>query len=210
MEYPTESIRQVVEALTKLPGVGRKTGMRLALHLLSCPEADAIQLGEAVLHLRRTIAYCSVCHNLSDAAICAICADRARADDELCVVADIRDLIALERTHQYRGRYHVLGGVINPLAGIGPHQLNIEALVERVRGGAFAEVIFALNSTVEGETTAFYIARKLRGFGVRLSHLSRGIPVGSELEYADEATLARSLQLRTPYQDETLTAEANG
>ena len=197
MDYPSDSIRQVVEELAKLPGIGKKTALRLALHLLRTPPEDNNRLGQAILDLRRNTQLCSRCANLSDGEVCRICADLNRKQEMICIVADVRDVMALERTNHYFGVYHVLGGLINPLAGIGPAQLNIDTIVERAKD--VQEIILALPATPEGETTAFFIAKKLNGLKLRISNIARGIPVGSELEFADELTLARSIQQRTEY-----------
>jgi recombination protein RecR len=197
MDYPSDSIRRVVEELAKLPGIGKKTALRLALHLLRTAPEDNDRLGQAIQDLRRNTQLCTQCGNLSDGVRCRICCDTHRQTDVLCIVADVRDVMALERTHQYNGQYHVLGGVINPLAGIGPGQLNIESLSERAKD--VKEIILALPATPEGETTAFFIAKKLNGFSLKITNIARGIPVGSELEFADELTLARSIQQRTDY-----------
>lgn len=201
MEYLPESAARVAQALTTLPGVGPKTALRLTLHLLGRPAEEVEDLGQALLALRENARRCVVCNNLSEQETCAICRDPRRRDDSICVVADIRDLIALERTAEYKGRYHVLGGLVNPMEGVGPDELCIEPLIRRAESPEVEEVIFALSSSMEGETTAFYLAKKLRPTGVKLSHIARGVPVGSDLEYADELTLARALQYRTRYGD---------
>lgn len=197
LEYPSESIQRVIEGFAKLPGIGKKTALRLALHLLKCSVEDAEGLANAILALRKATRRCAICNNITEQEICAICNNPKRDRETICVVEDIRDVLALERTRQYQGLYHLLGGVINPLAGVGPAQLSIEPLVARAKN--CREVILALNATMEGETTAFYIAKKLKDFPVKISTLARGVPVGGELELTDEVTLARSLQQRTPY-----------
>lgn len=207
MEFPSKVIEAAVGELSRLPGVGRKTALRLALHILRKSEIEAEALGNAIISLRRDVKYCAKCGNISDAEICNICASPRRNQAQVCVVEDCKDVIAIENTNQYTGSYHVLGGIINPLAGIGPHQLNIEALVQRVATGECTEVIFALSSSIEGDTTAFYISKKLRNHPVRITSIARGIPVGSELEFTDEITLARSLMNRVDF---SVSSEASG
>jgi len=199
MEFPSKLIEAAVDELSKLPGIGRKTALRLALHLLRGEEAGTIALADALVRMRTGITYCQVCHNISDASVCDICANPLRDRALVCVVSDIRDVIAIENTGQYRGLYHVLGGVISPLEGIGPSDLNVQSLLERVGGpeGETREVILALSPTMEGDTTAFYLTRKLRDAGVKVSSIARGVPVGGELEYTDEITLGRSIVERT-------------
>lgn len=199
MEYPSQSIQTAVEQLSKLPGIGRKTALRLALHLLKAPESDAVQLGTAIVDLRRNTKRCTECGNLTDGTVCNVCSSPRRNRGTICVVEETRDLLAMEKTGQYNGLYHVLGGVINPMEGIGPGNLNIERLLERVQGGTCTEVIMALSSTMEGETTAFFLYKKLAGLPVTLTNIARGIPMGGELEFTDELTLGRSLQQRTVY-----------
>lgn len=183
--------------VSKLPGIGRKTSLRLMLHLLRQDKEVAENLANAVSRLRNEVRYCSVCHNISDTDVCPICANPQRDRSVICVVENIQDVMAVERTGQFRGLYHVLGGIISPMDGIGPSDLEIESLVERVKAGGVEEVIFALASTMEGDTTNFYISRKLQPLGVRLSVIARGISVGDELEYTDEVTLGRSIVNRT-------------
>lgn len=197
MEYPSKVIENAVAALSGLPGIGKKTALRLALHLLKQPLEEVDQLGTSLVALRRDIKYCKVCHNISDEETCRICSNNRRDNKIICVVEDTKDVIAIENTHQFQGLYHVLGGVINPLQGIGPSQLNIESLLERVKVTQCKEVIFALGANIEGDTTLFYISKKLKALGVKVSSIARGIPVGYELEYTDEVTLARSLINRT-------------
>jgi recombination protein RecR len=197
MEYPSKAIEEVVHELASLPGIGRKTALRLAFYILKQPEKEAERLGAAIIALRKSIRYCKQCFNICDEELCRICAHPRRNPKLICVVEDAKDVIALENTHQYNGVYHVLGGLINPLAGIGPSALNIEPLVARVRAQEAEEVIFAFSANIEGDTTAFYISKKLPLSGVRISSIARGIPVGMDLEFTDEVTLARSLQHRT-------------
>ena len=196
-EYSSQLLDNAVDELAKLPGVGRKTALRLALHLLrQTPEAvDAF--AHAISTLRHDVKYCSVCHNISDTDICPICADTHRDTHTICVVENIRDVMAVENTQQYNGRYHVLGGVISPMDGIGPADLAIDSLVARVGQGGIDEVILALSPTMEGDTTNFFISRKLAPYPVRLSVIARGISVGDELEYTDEVTLGRAILNRT-------------
>ncbi len=190
-------MERAVGEVSKLPGIGRKTSLRLMLHLLRQDKDVAENLANAVSRLRNEVRYCSVCHNISDTDVCPICANPQRDRSVICVVENIQDVMAVERTGQFRGLYHVLGGIISPMDGIGPSDLEIESLVERVKAGGVEEVIFALASTMEGDTTNFYISRKLQPLGVRLSVIARGISVGDELEYTDEVTLGRSIVNRT-------------
>ncbi len=197
MEYPSKIIEKAIQELSGLPGIGRKTALRLALHILKQTEEKATSLGEAIISLRKDIKYCQNCYNISDSDICNICSNMRRDKEILCVVEDTKDVIALEGTHQFNGMYHVLGGVINPMMGIGPSQLNIDSLIERTQKEGIKEVIFAFSASIEGDTTAFYIAKKITPFGVRVSSIARGIPMGLDLEYTDEITLGRSLLNRT-------------
>lgn len=197
--YNSYLLDSAVAELGKLPGIGRKTALRLALHLLRQPEEEVEALGNAVVKLRRETTYCCECHNISETDICEICASPKRERGMVCVVENINDVLAVEATSEYYGLYHVLGGLIAPLDGVGPSDLEIESLVERVKRNGVKEVILALSPTVEGDTTSFYIFRKLAETGVKVSVLARGISVGSELEYADELTLGRSLQNRVPF-----------
>lgn len=202
MDFPSKLIGSAVEELAKLPGVGRKTALRLALYLLRGEETGTVALADALVRMRTGIRYCDNCHNIADTPVCDICANPLRDRALLCVVSDIRDVIAIENTGQYRGLYHVLGGVISPLEGIGPSDLNVTSLMERVAGNEaeIREVILALSPTMEGDTTAFYLTRKLREAGVKVSSIARGVPVGGELEYTDEITLGRSIVERTMQQ----------
>ena len=187
-QYPSMLLEKAVGEFAKLPGVGRKTAMRLVLHLLRQDTAVVEAFGNAMITLKHEVKYCKVCHNISDTETCRICSNPARDASTICVVESIRDVMAVEATQQYRGLYHVLGGVISPMDGIGPSDLQIESLVERVKGGEVKEVILALSSTMEGDTTNFYISRKLDGMDVKLSVIARGISIGDELEYTDEVT----------------------
>jgi recombination protein RecR len=202
-QYPSQLLEKAVGEFAKLPGIGRKTAMRLVLHLLRQEKSAVEAFGNAIVTLKREVKYCKVCHNISDTETCLICANPNRDASTICVVESIRDVMAVEATQQFRGLYHVLGGVISPMDGIGPSDLEIDSLVERVKSGVVKEVIFALSPTMEGDTTNFYIFRKLESTGVKMSVLSRGISVGDELEYADEATLGRSIVNRMPFTGKT-------
>ena len=193
-------MERAVESFSQLPGVGRKTALRLVLHLLRQPLEDVDRFTDAVTRVRHDVKYCKVCHNISDTDICSICSDPRRDGSVVCVVENIQDVMAIENTQQYHGLYHVLGGIISPMDGIGPHDLSIDSLVERIDTGEVKEVILALASTMEGDTTNFYISRKLKDKDVKLSIIARGISVGDELEYTDEVTLGRSILNRTPFQ----------
>lgn len=200
MFYASRSIEQAVAALSQLPTIGRKTALRLVLHLLRMPDEQVQQIAQAIIALKRDTRKCNTCGNFTETEICNICASINRNKAMICVVEDTRDVLAIERTGQYNGVYHVLGGLIDPLGGIGPSQLNVDKLLERVGEMAEVEIILALNARTEGETTAFYLGRKLADFPqATVSVLARGLPLGSELEYTDELTLARSLQTRTRY-----------
>ena len=202
-QYSSVLLEKAVGEFAKLPGIGRKTALRLVLHMLRQPVSEAEAFADAVARLCREAKYCKVCHNISDSDVCEICSQPQRDATTVCVVETVRDVIAVENTSLYRGLYHVLGGVISPMDGIGPSDLQIDSLVERVKGGGVKEVIFALSPTMEGDTTNYYIYRKLDGTDVKMSVLSRGIAVGDELEYADEATLGRSLVNRMPFTGRT-------
>lgn len=195
--YPSQLLDKAVGELAKLPGVGRKTALRLALYMLRQTEEDVDKLASSLSELRHDIKYCRICHNISDEDVCPICSDKRRDLSTVCVVENIRDVMAVENTQQYGGLYHVLGGIISPMDGIGPADLEIDSLVERVKAGGVKEVILALSSTMEGDTTNFYISRKLAGENVRVSVIARGISVGDELEYTDEVTLGRAILNRT-------------
>jgi recombination protein RecR len=199
MNYPSILIEEAVNELSKFPGVGKKSAMRMVLHLLKQQEKDVIKLGEAVIKLRTQIKYCKRCGNVSDAEVCNICNNPKRNQKNICLVEDLRDVIAIENTSQYNGTYHVLGGLISPVNGVGPDDLNIISLIERIKSEETTEVIMALSATMEGDTTVFYLSKKLKEFSVSISTISRGIAIGGELEYADEITLGRSIALRVPY-----------
>lgn len=196
-QYPSALLEKAVNEFSKLPGIGRKTAMRLVLHLLRQEAPDVEAFGDAIIRLKREVKYCAVCHNISDTEICRICANPQRDPGTVCVVENIRDVMAVEATQQFKGLYHVLGGVISPMDGVGPGDLQIESLVKRASEGSINEVILALSSTMEGDTTNFYIYRKLEKTGVKLSVIARGISIGDELEYTDEVTLGRSIVNRT-------------
>lgn len=197
-QYPSALLERAVAEFAKLPGIGRKTALRLSLYLLRRQTADVEAFGEAIVRLKREVKYCRVCHNISDGEVCPICSDRRRDGSQICVVENIQDVMAVENTQQFNGLYHVLGGIISPMDGLGPADLEIDSLVSRVEQGGIDEVILALSSTMEGDTTNFYISRRLAHTGVRLSVIARGISVGDELEYTDEVTLGRSILNRTP------------
>lgn len=201
-QYPSQLLERAVQEFAKLPGVGRKTSLRLVLHLLRQETADVERLAQAITQMKREVRHCRVCHNISDSDVCPICSDSRRDASTVCVVENIQDVMAVENTQQYNGLYHVLGGVISPMDGIGPSDLEIDSLVARVGAGDIKEVILALGSTMEGDTTGFYIFRKLAPYAdVRISIIARGISVGDELEYADEVTLGRSILNRTPFKE---------
>lgn len=198
-EYPSHLLEKAVQEFSKLPGIGRKTSLRLVLHLLREEEADVLEFTHSIEMLRHDVKYCKVCHNISDTDVCPICSDKSRDRSVICVVENVQDVMAIENTQQYHGLYHVLGGVISPMDGVGPADIEIDSLVSRVEEGGVKEVILALSSTMEGDTTNFYISRRLSHTGVKLSVIARGISVGDELEYTDEVTLGRSILNRTPF-----------
>ena len=202
MNYPSKVLERAVDEMANLPGIGRRTALRLVLHMLNRPKSQTTALAEALEELVEEIKFCKKCHTISDTAICDICNNSLREQDLVCVVEDIRDVMAIENTGQYKGTYHVLGGKISPMEGIGPSQLNISTLVERAKNGEIKELILALSSTMEGDTTVFYLYRQLKDFDIQFSTIARGLGVGDELEYADEATLVRSIQYRVPYTDQ--------
>lgn len=198
-QYPSLLLEKAVGEFAKLPGIGRKTAMRLVLHLLRQDLQTVEAFGNSVMTLKREVKYCKVCHNISDTDVCQICSNAARDASTVCVVENIRDVMAVENTQQYKGLYHVLGGAISPMDGVGPSDLQIDSLVDRVRTGVVKEVILALSSTMEGDTTNFYIYRKLAPYEVKLTMIARGISIGDELEYTDEVTLGRSIVNRTVF-----------
>lgn len=199
-QYPSQLLEKAVQEFSKLPGIGRKTALRLVLHLLRQETDDVQQFADTIARMKQEVKHCKVCHNISDSDVCPICSDARRDRTTVCVVENIQDVMAVENTQQYNGLYHVLGGVISPMDGIAPGDLEIDSLVARVRAGDIKEVILALSSTMEGDTTNFYIFRKLAPYtDVKLSIIARGISVGDELEYTDEVTLGRSILNRTPF-----------
>ena len=206
MNFPSKLIEDAVTEISRLPGIGKKTALRLALHLLKQHEANTEALALAITRMRSEIQYCKTCHNISDAEKCSICMSHRRDPSILCVVEDIRDVLAIENTNQFQGKYHVLGGVISPIQGIGPEELKIESLLSRVDSALqtepIKEVILALSATMEGDTTSFYLAKKLKEKGIMVSSIARGIPVGGELEFTDEVTLGRSIMTRINYATE--------
>lgn len=199
-EFPSKLLEQAVDEFQQLPGIGRKTALRLVLHLLRRDSGEVERFAQTIARVRRDIRHCRVCHNISDTEVCPICADRRRDTSVICVVENIQDVMAIENTQQYHGLYHVLGGVISPMEGVGPGDIAIGSLVDRVAAGGVDEVIFALSPTMEGDTTNFYINRKLAPLHVRTTVIARGIAVGDELEYADEVTLGRSIVNRTAFE----------
>ena len=201
-EYASTLLENAVTELSRLPGIGRKTALRLALHILRSEEHMGVALGEAIINMRKGVKYCSVCHNISETEVCPICSSPSRDNSTVCVVESVKDVMIFENTGQFHGLYHVLGGVISPMDGIGPDALQIDSLVERVAAGEIKEVILALSATMEGETTNFYIFRRLAPYAdVKITQLARGVAVGKEIEYVDEITLGRSLMNRTPFAD---------
>ncbi len=198
-QYPSRLLEKAVGEFSKLPGIGRKTALRLVLHLLRQTEDDVELFANTIGKLKKEIKYCRVCHNISDTDVCPVCADKRRDTSTICVVENVQDVMAVENTQQYQGLYHVLGGIISPMDGVGPGDIEIESLTERVMKGDVKEVILALSSTMEGDTTNFYISRKLATYDVKLTVIARGISVGDELEYTDEVTLGRSILNRVPF-----------
>ena len=201
MNFPSKVLEKAVEEISSLPGIGKKSALRLALHLLRVPESQGMALGKAIQKLVTDIKYCQECHNFSDEDICEICSNHKRNDEVLCIVEDVRDVMAIENTAKFNGKYLVLGGKISPMEGIGPHQLNISSIERKVNEGKVKELIFALSATMEGDTTAYYLYKKFKGFPVTFSTIARGISVGDELEYADEISLGRSIVNRLPYNE---------
>lgn len=199
--YPSQLLENAVEEFAKLPGIGRKTALRLVLFLLRQESDEVEAFAQAVSRMRKEVKYCKVCHNISDTDLCPICSDQRRDSSVICVVENIRDVMAIENTQQFHGLYHVLGGIISPMDGIGPSDLEIDSLVQRVSEGNIQEVILALSPTMEGDTTNFYIYRKLSAYDVKISVIARGISVGNELEYTDEVTLGRSITNRTLFEE---------
>ncbi len=200
MEFSSKLLETAVNEMSQLPGIGKRTALRLVLHLLKQPKEQTTFLSQALTSMREEVRFCVSCHNISDVDLCAICSNEKRDHQIICVVEDIRDVMAIENTGQFRGIYHVLGGKISPIDGVGPNQLNISSLVEKVKSGEVAEIIFALSSTIEGDTTNFYIYKQIQDCEVISSTIARGISVGDELEYADEVTLGRSILHRVPFE----------
>jgi len=200
MIFSSKLLENAVNEVAQLPGIGKRTALRLVLHLLKQPKSQTHHLAEALIQLTEEIVLCKQCHNISDVEVCEICANPLRKKEVICVVEDIRDVMAIENTGQYKGLYHVLGGKISPIEGVGPQHLTIDTLVEKVRSGAVKEVVFALSSTVEGDTTNFYIFKQLEPFDVAVSTIARGIAIGDELQYADQLTLGRSILHRVPFE----------
>ena len=200
MELPSKLLENAVNEMSQLPGIGKRTALRLVLHLLKQPAEQTEMLSSALTAMRNDIQYCKECNTISDAEICGICSNASRDKSVICVVEDVRDVMALENTGMFKGVYHVLGGKISPIEGVGPSQLKITSLVEKVKEGNVAEIIFALSSTMEGDTTNFYIYKQIKEFEIKTSTIARGIAVGDELEYADEVTLGRSLLNRIPFE----------
>ena len=199
-KYPSRLLENAVNEFSKLPGIGRKSALRLVLHLLRQETEEVNAFGNSLIQLRSEIKHCKVCHNISDTEICQICSNPSRNESVICVVENIRDVMSIENTQQFNGLYHVLGGIISPMDGIGPSELEIDSLIERIDSGEVIEIILALSTTMEGDTTNFYIFRKLKGKEVKISTLARGVSIGDELEYTDEITLGRSLMNRVPYE----------
>lgn len=200
-EFDSILLENAVNEISHLPGIGRKTALRLALHLLREDVSTSVNLGEAIINMRKGIKYCSVCHNISETETCAICSDPRRDETTVCVVENVKDVIIFESTGSYRGLYHVLGGVISPIDGIGPDKLQIDSLVVRAASGKLKEVILALGATMEGDTTDYYIYKRLEPYGIKITQLARGVAEGNEIEYTDEITLGRSLRNRTLFSD---------
>jgi recombination protein RecR len=201
MNFSSKLLENAVNEFSKLPGVGQKTALRLVLHLLNLPAAEVANFSNALTRLKNEIRYCQVCRNISDLPVCEICASHKRDKTLICIVEDTRDVMAIENTGQYSGVYHVLGGLISPMEGVGPSDLNIDSLVERSKTGEVSEVILALSATMEGDTTIFYLYKKLKDLNIKISAIARGIAFGGELEYVDEITLGRSIATRVPYEN---------
>jgi recombination protein RecR len=200
MNLSSKLIEDAVNEFSTLPGIGKKTALRLVLHLLKQPVSNVTSFGNTFIRLRNEIKFCEQCHNVSDSNLCSICSNSNREHTVICVVEDLRDIIAIENTQQYKGTYHVLGGIISPMDGIGPKDLNVESLISKVAEGKINEIILALSATMEGDTTNFYLFKRLKDFNIPVSIIARGVSIGDELEYADEVTLGRSIMNRTPYE----------
>lgn len=201
MEFSSKILEKAVEEMAQLPGIGKRTALRLVLHLMRQPKTQTNNLSEALMQMRNDVKFCKSCNNLSDSEFCYICSNPKRDAKTICVVEDVRDVMAIENTSSYQGLYHVLGGKISPMDGVGPHDLSIEPLVNKVRNGEVEELIFALSSTMEGDTTNFYIYKQIQEYNIKTSTIARGISVGDELEYADEITLGRSIVNRIPFEN---------
>ena len=201
MEFSSKLLEKAVNEMAQLPGIGKRTALRLVLHLLKQPVEQTQYLSQALTTMREEVKFCKNCHNISDVEVCEICSNASRNHTIICVVEDIRDVMAIENTNQFKGVYHVLGGKISPIDGVGPSQLNITTLVDKVQTGTVEEIIFALSSTMEGDTTNFYLYKQLKNFEIKTSTIARGIAVGDELEYADEVTLGRSIVQRVPFEN---------
>lgn len=201
MQLPSKLIEDAVNAFATLPGIGKKTALRLVLHLLQKEESDTKYLSEAIMKMRRDIKFCKTCHNVSDEDTCSICSNSYKDKSVVCIVENFRDIVAIENTRHYNGLYHVLEGLISPMDGIGPEQLNIQTLINRIESGEIKEIIMALNPTIDGDTTIFYLSKILSKYDLKITSIARGIAFGGELEYVDEITLARSIQARLPYEN---------
>jgi recombination protein RecR len=199
LQFPSKLIEHAVSEISRLPGIGKKTALRLALHLLKQEEKTTVSLADALIELRTKTVFCKQCNNISDTEICQICTSFNRDQSLICVVEDTRDVLALENTGQYNGKYFVLGGIISPINGIGPNEIKVEAFIRKFPNHEIKEVILALSPTMDGDTTAFYLSKKLKQFNLKITTIARGIPIGGELEYADEITLGRSIQQRIKY-----------
>jgi len=202
LNLPSKVLEDVVHSFSQLPGIGRKSALRLVLHLLRMQPQQVERFGDALLRLHKELKYCKNCHNIAADEICEICCDEKRDKKLICVVEDIRDVIALENTGQYKGLYHVLGGLISPMDGVGPSQLTIDSLTNKIGNGDIEEMVVALSTTMEGDTTLFYLYKKIKQFDIKVSTLARGVAIGGELEYADEITLGRSILNRVPYENQ--------
>ncbi len=200
MEFSSKLLERAVNEMSQLPGIGKRTALRLVLHMLKQPKEQTLALSQALQFMRTNIKFCKSCNNISDVELCEICSNPNRNDEIVCVVEDIRDVMAIENTSSFKGLYHVLGGKISPMDGIGPNDLNVESLVKKVKEGSIKELIFALSSTMEGDTTNFYIFKQIQDCNIVISTIARGISVGDELEYADEITLGRSILNRIPFE----------
>ena len=201
IDYSSKLLENAVEEMSRFPGIGKRSALRLILHLLNQPEDQTVDLAQALIKLRTEIKFCKSCHNISDSELCDICKSPKRQKEIICVVEDIRDVMAIENTQQFKGLYHVLGGKISPMDGVGPQNLNIKTLIDKVKDGQVEEIIFALSSTMEGDTTNFYIYKQIQNHEIKTSSIARGIAVGDELEFADEVTLGRSILNRQPFEE---------